>query len=309
MQAMMNNNIFRSQFGGCWTERKDALPDVLARLKRGQISPEEAGQLCFWINYGCIVFENAVPPELIDQINSEVDRAWEESNQAIKVELLGQYHTLNPDLRKQRTKLLDFYVFSDLALQALYTEPIVKFLKMVFEDDPLAFQSLLIDYGTEQLIHLDPTYVVVDSPMEMVACWIALEDVQPGSGELMYYESSHKIPEFIFPENRKSWNPDKDGDELNNQSLHHLYSTCQELGLPLKSFQGRKGDAIIISSGLAYGESEVTQPGLTRKSMGIHYCPNRVTPSYFDFLLEHRNRFKFQGCYYSSGHYKLEQQE
>ena len=34
--------------------------------------------------------------------------------------------------------------------------------------------------------------------MELIASWIALEDVQPGSGELMYVPGSHRFEVFIF---------------------------------------------------------------------------------------------------------------
>ena len=68
---------------------------------------------------------------------------------------------------------------------------------MIFDDSPLLFQSLSFEKGSQQGMHQDTAYIVVDSPLELAASWIALQDVEPGSGELMYYEGSHRLPEYL----------------------------------------------------------------------------------------------------------------
>jgi len=40
-------------------------------------------------------------------------------------------------------------------------------------------------------------------PVELLASWNALEDIQPGSGELVYYPKSHLFPEFLFDDKYK----------------------------------------------------------------------------------------------------------
>jgi ectoine hydroxylase-related dioxygenase (phytanoyl-CoA dioxygenase family) len=52
------------------------------------------------------------------------------------------------------------------------------------ERPALAFQSLYFRWGSRQDIHQDTVFVKVSSPMEMVASWVALEDIQTDSGEL-----------------------------------------------------------------------------------------------------------------------------
>ena len=52
--------------------------------------------------------------------------------------------------------------------------------------------------GSEQGLHRDTAFVVVDPPMSLVAAWIALEDVAAGSGELTYVPGSHRLPEYLF---------------------------------------------------------------------------------------------------------------
>ena len=60
-------------------------------------------------------------------------------------------------------------------------------------------------------MHRDTAYVVVDPPLALAACWIALEDVRPGSGELMYYDGSHRMDDHLFSGRYKCWHPDRDG--------------------------------------------------------------------------------------------------
>src|SRR2546429_9350110 len=72
------------------------------------------------------------------------------------------------------------------------------FIKLIFERPVLAHQSLFFFKGSQQPIHQDTAFVRVSSPMELVASWTALEDIQPGSGELIYYPKSHQFPEFLF---------------------------------------------------------------------------------------------------------------
>ena len=44
---------------------------------------------------------------------------------------------------------------------------------------------------------------------------VALEDVSPGSGELIYYPGSHKLDDFLFgDEQSKAWIPASHGREI-----------------------------------------------------------------------------------------------
>ena len=65
-------------------------------------------------------------------------------------------------------------------------------------EPPLAFQSLAVLRGSGQAMHQAPAYVVVSSPLEFAASWIALEDVELDSGALEYYAGSHKGEEYLF---------------------------------------------------------------------------------------------------------------
>src|SRR5262249_15376852 len=125
------------------------------------------------------------------------------------------------ELRAGATKLLDFYRFSATARKAIAAPKVLAFLTAIFGSKPKAFQSLTFWKGSEQSIHKDTAYVRIGGePMHLAATWLALEDVQKGTGELEYYIGSHRDPDFLFGGQHKSMfeSPHEHQDYLN--SLH-----------------------------------------------------------------------------------------
>jgi ectoine hydroxylase-related dioxygenase (phytanoyl-CoA dioxygenase family) len=154
-------------------------------------------------------------------------------------------------------------------------------------------------------MHQDTAYVVVSSPLQLSAAWIALEDVQPGSGELMYYRGSHRLPEYLFSGEHKHWSPERDGPEQHAEWARLLNENAERLGMERQTFLARKGDVLIWSADLAHGGSPVTDASLTRRSLVGHFCPAGVDPNYYSYRPERRARQPFGGGWYSSEYYDL----
>jgi phytanoyl-CoA hydroxylase len=201
-------------------------------------------------------------------------------------------------------RIVDIYAARTMALKVLFAPRIVRFLKLIFAGDPLLFQSLTFECGSEQGIHQDSAYVVVDSPMELVASWAALEDVQPGSGELKYYEGSHRLPEYFFSGEHKHWSADRDGPAHHVEWARLLHENSQRLDFPLRTFLPKKGDALIWSADLAHGGAPVVDRSLTRRSQVGHYCPGR-SPNYFAYRSDRRHQIRVEGGWISSEYYDL----
>ena len=204
-----------------------------------------------------------------------------------------------------QNRVVDIHAVRPLALELLFAPAITRFLNIIFERPPHLFQSLTFECGSEQDIHQDTAYVVVHPPMEFVASWIALESVQPGSGELQYYEGSHRISEYLFSDEHKSWNPERDGMEQHGEWLGLLHQKSQELGLPLRRFLPEQGDVLIWSADLAHGGSEVQDRSLTRRSLVGHYCPAGTTPNYFTYRADRTTVMETDGGQYSSEYYEV----
>ena len=275
--------IFTSRFGGLWTDAVEALEIAEAKLGLGAISREEFEQLKVWIEFGYVIIRGAVSQALVESVNGDVDSAWEKSSNVILAQSnyltrkpIAEYERRHPSLR-----LLDFYVHSQNALRLVMAPSIERFLRIVFDEPPLIFQSLTFEVGSGQGMHNDTAYVVVDAPNHLAAAWVALEDTKPGSGELTFYPGSHRFEERLFSGHYKNWRPDRDGEEQHEQYIAHIHSSAQEKGIEPLLFQAKAGDAFIWAANLAHGGSEITDSSLTRKSMVGHYCPASVRPAYF----------------------------
>ena len=131
---------------------------------------------------------------------------------------------------------MDAYVFYESARAALFSDAIVRFLRIVFDDAPMLFQSLTFEKGSQQALHQDTEFVVTASPLEFAASWTALEDIRPGSGELMYLDGSHRLPEFLFSGKYKHWNEKRDGEAQQAEWRGHVQRHAERMGLEEKTF-------------------------------------------------------------------------
>lgn len=141
--------------------------------------------------------------------------------------------------------------------------------------------------------------------MEFAAAWIALEDVQPGSGELTYLDGSHRLPDYLFSGKHKHWNAKRDGQAQESEWRELMYRNAERMGLEQRTFVPRKGDVLVWAADLAHGGSPVTDPSLTRKSLVGHYCPDRVEPFYFRVEPNRRAKRRFGGGLYASSYYAI----
>ena len=272
---------FRSSFGGLWTDLDSAEAVLAGKVAVGDIFPVEAQLVIDWIRNGFVVLPGAVSVDAVDAALVDFERAYDDalgckmsfwSDNGFHIEEASRAH-----VRKADAKLLDLHDVSEAVQRIIFAEPVSRFLHILFQRPALAFQSLGFYYGSQQHLHQDCAFVRVSSPLEFVASWIALEDIQPGSGELEYYPGSHLLPPHMFAD-KHIW-VDYDDPELKNfhEKLHNL---AKQSGLSMQRFLAKKGDVFIWAPGLMHGGSPVSNSNLTRKSLVTHYCPADQQPMF-----------------------------
>lgn len=294
-----------SKFATLWIDSPDAEQEAARRLRDGTITDEQYRQLTKFIRDGYIVLKNAVDKKTIKKIVKLIDRTKKDPRYYVVGGPTPKFHYANHELRKGRTfRLPHLHVNSSAVRDAIFADPISEFIRLIFEQDILAFQTLTFVYGSQQGVHQDPAYVAVNSPTELVASWIALEDVKEGSGELMYFPGSHRMKEFLYADDRKHWLKSADGKESHREHTLYLHDQTKH-HYKEERFLAKKGDVLIWHADLAHGGSEITNAKATRKSLVTHYCPNSVDPKYFEMEM-HRTKLQHkEGCFYSSRHYNL----
>jgi len=298
---------FHSRFGGLWIDRPDWEQELLRRAATGAITPDDATRLRNFVRDGYIVLPQAASITAVDAFQHEIEAAFRNG----RPDLLYQSHIdrttrpLQTAVDRLGTRVVDSFVALPQALDLFTSPALMRFLTLVFGADPHLFQSLSFDQGSQQGLHQDTAYVVVDHPLELAACWIALEDVIPGSGELIYLPGSHRFADYDFGRGKKHWS-----GEPNDQAVHTAWSAWlheegARRGLAQKSFLAKKGDILIWHADLAHGGAQVTNTALTRQSLVGHFCPAGRRPNYFDKRPHRPTMRRYGQLSYSSEHYDL----
>lgn len=270
---------FASQFGGFWTDQNNAKELLTGKRMLGSINEEEAELLDHWIAKGYVILKGAVDHALIDAALADIAAVYQRGGALIETYEFGDVRVVpvEPRHKTMPHKLLDLYAKSEHVRRMVLSQKITRFLSLVMERPPMAFQGLYFETGSEQPLHQDTAYVRVNRPMDLMASWIAMEDIRPGTGELQYYPGSHKLPDYLFGGNSK-WLQENSPE--NPVFLEHIEREAKAAGLKTETFLPKKGDVLIWSNDLAHGGSKITRPG-TRRSFVTHYTPVTSDPMYF----------------------------
>ena len=293
-----------------WTDTPYAMQRVAGLHEAGAISEQERQDLAHFIDHGWLIWPGAIEPQLIDRFAADVRGHHEHPgkflttdhrNNQPKLKLSGS----TPD---RFESLFDLYVNLASARDVCLHPRISRFLSLVFDTKPVACQQLLFQRSNGHRVHQDTSVVAVEDPMLLAASWIALEDVQEGSGELAFYDQSHRLPHYLFKDGTKRMNFTSDDQELYNTELQ---AACRRNGMEYQRFMAKKGDVFFWTADLVHRSHPRTMPDDTsRLSCVTHYYPDSTVPFWFRF---HPNRthminFGERGGYVSV-HYDLAEKQ
>ena len=302
-----SSDEYFSSFGGLWTDRRDVNDEIDRRLADGRLNPEQGEMVRTFVRQGYLILPGAVPEAICDELRRDIEHAWKTGDGRLKILPPGSAEplALQANAPTQKMRAVDIYVFFESARRALFSPAIVEFLSLIFERKPQLFQSLSFEQGSQQGMHQDTAYVVTDSPLEFAGCWIALEDVREHSGELMYFEGSHRLPEYKFSGQFKHWSSTRDGPEQHEEWSRRILTKADELGMPYRTFLPKKGDALIWAADLAHGGTPTDDADATRKSIVGHFCPVGVSPNYFSYRPDRTSIVEYGEGGYSSEHFDI----
>jgi len=255
---------------------------------------------------GYLVIRNAIDALLADKIKQEMTSIDENSHH------LGylKRHAVVPSREnqlKEKFRFKDLYVNSENIRNAVFSPVITDIIHQLANEPIMAFQNLGFSRGSEQRVHRDSNFIAVDEMKNIFACWMALEDVEIGNGELIYYPQSHQLPIYEFSEGSSHWIRKRDGIYANEHYVEWLGHALNENRFEEKHFLAKKGDCIIWNANLVHSGSPIQNKAATRYSLITHFCLAKNRPNYFNFL-KNASRVKHNAvCYFSSCHYDLSQ--
>ncbi len=271
--------LYRSRYGGLWVDRRDAHEILGARLARGDITEADAKVLAHYIDWGYVAFPKATDDAVIDEYLHLYEAAWDAAPSVIYLHWKRQVLPMERTYYDEVTKVSDLHSCFRRAGELIYPTPVLRFLTQIYERPPVVFQTMTMRKGSEEILHLDTGPLTLTEPMSMAASWVALEDIQPESGEFQFIPGSHRLPEVLHYGTDKGHSGDY--DEY-GRILETTLSMCEERGLKTKTFIAKKGDVLIWHADLMHGGAPIRDHTRTRKSLVAHFMPLGVMPTFID---------------------------
>lgn len=263
-----------------WTDTPYAAQRVAGLFEAGEITAAERDDLAHFIEHGWLVWRAAIEPELIDRFASDIHNHHKYPGKFLITDhrrgLPNRPSGTTPD---RYESLFDLYVNFESSRKVCFHPRICRFLSLVFDTKPVACQQLLFQRSNGHRVHQDTSVVAVEDPMLMAATWIALEDVVEGSGELAFYDKSHRLPHYLFNDGSKRMNFAADDQDL---YIAELDAACRREGMVYERFLAKKGDVFFWTADLVHRSHPRTLPEDTsRLSCVTHYHPTTTTPFWF----------------------------
>lgn len=166
-------------------------------------------------------------------------------------------------------------------------EPILALLGKLYGRRAFAFQTLNFPVGTQQHYHSDAIHFSSIPERFMCGVWLAMEDIHPDAGPLVYYPGSHKWP--IIYNDMIGRRVGAVRDRAAQEPYERVWEAMVEAsGVEPDHFCARKGQALIWAANLMHGGSAHNNSELTRWSQVTHYYFENCTyytPAFSDPML------------------------
>ena len=240
-----------------WLDRPERLALLENNPEFQAFPPEIQTEIRRFEREGYMILNRFFNPEDTSQLNKTVDEMLESGK-------TGYNYT--------GRKIFNLWESSELARECFFRNPeLTNLLSFLLGRRVIPFQSLNFTRGSEQRAHSDAIHMTTQPQGFLIATWIALEDIDEGSGPLAYYPGSHRLP-FVSTEDYNSGNGTFTiGSDSNRHYEDKIEEIIAQKGLEKRIFLAKRGDVLIWHSNLLHAGTRITREGATRRSMVCHY--------------------------------------
>lgn len=256
-----HRDIQRSDAQVPWLDRPDAA-EALAAADASGLPGEIAAKLPGWIDDGFIVLERFFDAARVNAINDELERL-----------LAGG----EIDFHYRGHRIVDAFKHSEQVRGALTDETLMRLLGFLLGRPVALFQSINFVEGSGQRAHSDSFHMTTEPMGYLIAIWVALEDVEPGSGPVFYYPGSHRLP-YVMSEDLGAPGDSRLFLAEGKQERYEerIAEELEEAGLERVDFLASAGDVLVWHANLLHGGSPIERAGATRRSLVAHYFAEGV---------------------------------
>jgi ectoine hydroxylase-related dioxygenase (phytanoyl-CoA dioxygenase family) len=229
-----------------------ALPND-PRLKQFDAATQAA--ILGWPQNGYLILRGCFAPEEVAAMNAEVERLI--ADKVVDFNFTGR-------------KIMFAFHHSDILRKYVHERRILDVMDFLLGKKMRVFQSINFLTGSEQAAHSDSIHMTTHPLGYMTAAWIALEQMTPDNGPLIYYPGSHKLPYLL------NGSYDHGGDRFTiGEDAYARYEEAVQKALDEGQFERvellvKPGDVLLWHANLLHGGKKMNTPGASRKSMVVH---------------------------------------
>jgi phytanoyl-CoA hydroxylase len=229
-----------------------------ASLERQDLAPRVREALSGIRTSGVAILKNNIPAELCDEVNRDFGEYCEKAPESSAFR--------DENLLYERLACL--HMVSEAARRIAFAPLTLQVIEAAFSNPAVIVGSLYFHKGSTQSIHRDTPAFFTNPLNHYFGVWTALEDVQPGSGPLIYYEKGH----VALPDAKLFGDP-----SVNAQTYFgEIVAACEKRGLKVVEYYANKGDTLIWHPELPHGGAAILTARQSRRSIVFHYIPEGV---------------------------------
>ncbi|MEO8591659.1 MAG: phytanoyl-CoA dioxygenase family protein [Flavobacteriales bacterium] len=230
------------------------------RLQRFDAATREA--ILHWPEKGYVILRGLFKPEEVAAINSEVDRLIRDK--VVDFNFTGR-------------KIMFAFHHSELLRTYVHDRRVLDVMDLLLDKKVRVFQSINFLTGSEQAAHSDSIHMTTHPLGYMTAAWIALEEMTPDNGPLIYHPGSHTLPYLLNGSYDHGGNRFVIGDDAYAHYEEAVQRSIRDGQFERHEFIAQPGDVLIWHANLLHGGKRITGseagaagPHSSRKSLVIH---------------------------------------
>ena len=225
-----------------------------------------------WNDHGYLVLRGFFDEATVGGYKRHLDALWREragpNNPLVMFGVRGghPFRDALDDDREQTYRLCDQYLLDEPTRDLNMDPRLVDVLHQLMGHAPVVCNSLLFEWGSEQDMHSDMFFMPPVTANQMLATWIALDDVTDSNGPLVYVPGSHKIPPHRFSHGHVHAVTAEIASAVGG-----IERTMSDRGLRREKFYARAGDVLIWHGQLMHGGDAIRDRSARRTSLVTHY--------------------------------------
>jgi len=215
-----------------------------------------------WPQNGYLIMRGLFKPNEVAEINAEIDRLIRDK--VVDFNFTGR-------------KIMFAFHHSELLRKYVHDRRILDVMDFILGKKMNVFQSINFLTGSEQAAHSDSIHMTTYPLGYMTAAWIALEEITPDNGPLVYHPGSHKLHYLLNGQYDHGGNQFVIGEDAYLRYEQAVDRSIEESHFERKELLAQPGDVLLWHANLLHGGKKITGSGagvtgplVTRKSMVIH---------------------------------------